>query len=57
MHLAGGKDFTILAPRKSDKAIYVKSVKLNGQKIDNWTLSHQQITAGGTLQFQMSEKK
>ena len=57
LHLAGGKDFTILAPRKSDKAIYVKGVKLNGQKITDWTLTHSQIMAGGTLQFQMSEKK
>ncbi len=57
LHLAGGKDFTILAPRKSDKAIYVKGVKLNGQKVTDWTLTHQQLMAGGTLQFQMSEKK
>jgi len=57
LHLAGGKDFTIQAPRKSDKAIYVKGVKLNGQKITDWTLTHKQIMAGGTLQFQMSEKK
>ena len=57
LHLAGGKDFTILAPRKSDKAIYVKGVKLNGQKITDWTLTHKQIISGGTLQFQMSEKK
>ena len=55
--MAGGKDFTILAPRKSDKAIYVKGVKLNGQKITDWTLTHKQIISGGTLQFQMSEKK
>ena len=57
LHLAGGKDFTIEAPRKSAKAIYVKGVKLNGQKITDWTLTHKQIVSGGTLQFQMSEKK
>lgn len=57
LHLAGGKDFTINAPHKSNKSIYVKSVKLNGQKITDWKLTHQQIMAGGSLDFVMSDKK
>ena len=57
MHMPGGKDLVINAPRKSDKAIYVKGVKLNGQKITDWKLTHQQLIAGGTLDFTMSEKK
>ena len=55
--MPGGKDLTISAPRKSEKAIYVKGVKLNGQKITDWRLTHQQLMAGGTLDFTMSEKK
>ena len=50
-------DLTINAPRKSDKAIYVKGVKLNGKKITDWKLTHKQLIAGGTLDFTMSEKK
>ena len=57
LHMPNGKSLTINAPRKSDKAIYVKSIKLNGQKITNWKLTHQQLMAGGTLNFTMSDKK
>lgn len=57
LHMPTGKDLTINAPRKSDKAIYVKGVKLNGKKITDWKLSHQQLIEGGTLDFVMSEKK
>jgi putative alpha-1,2-mannosidase len=57
LHMPTGKDLTINAPRKSDKAIYVKGVKLNGKKITDWKLSHQQLMEGGTLDFVMSEKK
>ena len=57
LHMPTGNDLTINAPRKSDKAIYVKGVKLNGKKISDWKLSYQQLIEGGTLDFVMSEKK
>lgn len=57
LHMPNGKDLVINAPRKSDKAIYVKSVKLNGKKITDWKLTHQQLMEGGSLDFTMSEKK
>ncbi len=57
LHLAGGKDFTITAPHRNDRSIYVRSVKLNGQRITDWRLTHQQIMAGGHLQFVMSDKR
>ena len=57
LHMPGGKDLTINAPRKSDKAIYVKGVKLNGRKINDWKLTHRQLIEGGTLDFTMSVKK
>ena len=57
LHMPNGKDLVINAPRKSDKAIYVKSVKLNGKKITDWKLAHQQLMEGGSLDFTMSEKK
>lgn len=57
INLPNGKTFTIKAPRKSDKAIYVKSVKLNGKKINDFKITQQQIMEGGTLEFQMSAKK
>ena len=54
IHLAGGKDFVINAPDKTEKRIYVKKVKLNGKPITDLKLTHQQIMAGGTLDFQMN---
>lgn len=57
MHLPNGKELVINAPRKSEKAIYVKGVKLNGKKITDWKLTHQQIMEGGSLDFTMSTKK
>lgn len=57
LHMPNGKDLVINAPRKSDKAIYVKSIKLNGKKITDWKLTHQQLMEGGTLDFTMSAKK
>ena len=57
LHMPSGKDLVINAPRKSDKAIYVKGVKLNSKKITDWKLTHKQLVEGGTLDFMMSEKK
>ena len=57
IHLPNGKDLTIKAPRKSDKAIYVKSVKLNGRELKDLKFTQQDIMNGGLLEFKMSAKK
>lgn len=49
LHLAGGKDFVINAPNKTPERIYVKKVKLNGETITDYKLTHQQIMSGGCL--------
>ena len=56
LHLPGGHDFTIVAPRKDARAIYVRDVRLNGQRTTGLTLTQQQILAGGTLEFKMATK-
>ena len=53
LHLENGKDFVITAKNKTPDRIHVKSVKLNGKAIKDWTLNHQQIMEGGTLEFIM----
>ena len=55
MHMAGGKDFVISAPNKTPERVHVKSVKLNGAPLKDLRLTHQQIAAGGTLDFVMSK--
>ena len=52
--LPGGKKFTIVVKRKGGAgAAYVKSVKLNGHKLDGYVLKHADIMKGGTLEFEM----
>ena len=53
LHLAGGKDFVITAPNKTPERIHVKRVRLNGRPMQGFTLSHQQLMVGGTLEFVM----
>ncbi len=51
LHLQDGKTFRIKAHRKSAEAYRVKSVKLNGKKLDSYMIRHADIMAGGTLDF------
>ena len=53
LHLENGKDFVISAPNKTPERIHVKNVKLNGKLIKDYKISHQDIMAGGTLEFKM----
>ncbi len=56
IHLANGKDFTIIARNKTDKAIYVKNASLDGERLKEMRISHQDILNGGTLVFDMGKK-
>lgn len=56
INLDNGKTFTIKAPNMSDKNVYVKSVKLNGEKYDKAYITHDDIMNGGELFFEMSSK-
>lgn len=51
-----GKALEIKAPALSDTNIYVKSVKLNGQRLTSPFISHSDFTLGGTLEFEMTDK-
>ena len=51
LHLENGNDFVITAKNKTPERIHVKSVKLNGKAIKDYKITHQQIMAGGTLEF------
>ncbi len=54
--LPDGKTFTVKAPRKSEKEMYIQSVMLNGKKYDNTYIRHQDILNGGVLEFKMGSK-
>jgi putative alpha-1,2-mannosidase len=53
---ATGKTFTIIAKGNSPANIYIQSAKLNGKPYNKCYISHQQILAGGTLEFVMGSE-
>ncbi|MCG8329812.1 MAG: GH92 family glycosyl hydrolase [Chitinophagales bacterium] len=56
IQLANGKSFQIKANNQSAENIYVKAVSLNGKKLDDFFIMHEQIMAGGELIFEMSKE-
>jgi predicted alpha-1,2-mannosidase len=52
--VGGGRKFEIIARNNSAENIYIQSVKLNGRPLSYSYFTHRQITAGGTLEFNMS---
>ncbi|EAQ99994.1 GH92 family glycosyl hydrolase [Maribacter sp. HTCC2170] len=53
VQLEGEKTFEILAPNTSAENIYVQSVKLNSTILNRTFILHDEIMAGGTLEFEM----
>jgi putative alpha-1,2-mannosidase len=53
--LSDGKELVINAPENGPGQVYVSSVKLNGRSLDVNYVTHSQLTAGGTLEFSMSQ--
>ncbi|HKI89008.1 MAG TPA: glycoside hydrolase domain-containing protein, partial [Draconibacterium sp.] len=50
-----GNTFTIIARNNSKENVYIKSVKLNGEKLDRYWISHDEIVAGGVLELEMGK--
>lgn len=57
LHLTDGKTFTIKAEGLSEANKYVKSITLNGEPYTKNFISHADIVKGGTLVYQMTDKK
>lgn len=55
LQLPNGKQLTISAPANTSKNVYVKSMEWNGVKKNTLTISHEEISAGGNWQFNMSD--
>lgn len=52
--LGGGRFFEVRTRNFSPDNVYVKSVRLNGQRLERPWITHGEITQGGTLIFEMS---
>lgn len=50
-----GKQFTVIARNNSEENLYIQSVTLNGKKINRLWITHQEITNGGVLKFEMGK--
>ncbi len=56
IHLENGKILTVVANNQSKDHIYVKSITVNGKKLNGWLLSHKDIANGGEIVFEMSKE-
>jgi predicted alpha-1,2-mannosidase len=54
--LPDGKIFTVKAPEVSAENIYIQSAKLNGKRLDRSYITYGEITQGGVLEFEMTNK-
>lgn len=48
--------FTVVCDKDPIKYPYIKTIRLNGAIIDRMYLTYEEITAGGVLEFELSEK-
>lgn len=55
LNVGGGKTFTIVAENNSKDNIYIESAKLNGEPLDRSYVTYDEIVAGGTLEFMMTD--
>lgn len=51
--LPNGRTFTVIAKNNSAENRYIQSAKLNGENLANAFFLHEDILAGGTLEFEM----
>jgi len=54
LNLDNGNELIIIAKNQSDENVYVKSITINGKKLNGTLLSHQEIMNGGEIIFEMS---
>ncbi len=50
------KNFTITAPNTSSINKYIQSVQLNGKSLQRTYITHEELMAGGTLEFEMGSE-
>jgi predicted alpha-1,2-mannosidase len=56
LFLPQGKILKIMANDLSDKNLYIQNISINGKRLQNMFLEHDDIISGGTLIFDMGPK-
>jgi predicted alpha-1,2-mannosidase len=54
IHLDNGKTFTVKAPKRDAKNLYIDSMTLNGKTLSRYAIKHSDIMNGGELLFNMT---
>ena len=57
LNLDNGKTFTIDTQNQGEANVYVKQILLNGNALSTPFITHNDILAGGKLEFVMSDKE
>jgi putative alpha-1,2-mannosidase len=57
LRLENGRTLRIEAADQSERNVYVRSVSLNGKKLGRRYITHSELMNGGTLKFEMSDKR
>lgn len=53
IHLDNGNDIVIVTNNNSDENIYIQSAKVNNKEYNNMFLTHEMLTSGCVIEFQM----
>ncbi|MGQ9620702.1 MAG: GH92 family glycosyl hydrolase [Bacteroidales bacterium] len=56
IHMQNGKIFTIIAKNNNTENKYIQSAKLNGREFNKTVITHNEITQGGKLVFEMANR-
>jgi predicted alpha-1,2-mannosidase len=56
INLESGRKLVVEAKNQSEKNVYVQRVELNGEKLNGFTLRHNDLTNGGKLVFHMGPR-
>ena len=56
LNFENGRKMVIDAPKNSNENIYVQSIQLNGKKLERNHFSHEELTKGGRLYFNMGSE-
>ena len=57
VHLANGKALVVEAPGNGPENVYVRGIRFNGIPQSGPTITHRDLSAGGTLRFEMTSQK
>jgi predicted alpha-1,2-mannosidase len=56
IHLENGKKIVIDAPNNSAENRYVRSVKVNGKRLNDWFFDHRVLAKGARIKFDMTDQ-